>query len=459
MRRLTIHLIAPLLLAVTAGGQQLIPAEEEESARLPAVSLLPKGSTLEGVMLPQYDEEQRLLAVLRADFIEIIDEETVDADKVQIDMYRPEGGHRGSVRLAKARLDQARKMLHASVDARVVSEDMSARGTGLVLSIETSRGFLLGPVVTRFYTPAPETSMTPPPSQAKPKASRWTAAVAAATSLPLAAAGPAPLTDQEIAEIDRKSASAAPAAEQQATAVAEITATTEKDSREADRALVDLLRSAGLASLLAETAPKDPPPEQPPNIPAKPGDTSIDCDGGMYFDTKGGVIVFLDNIRLRDSRFDLDCTKELKIFLEEKKEDEKDKDGAGKPTPREDTPKEDAPKKDDKEATGDLFGGGNVGAIRQIVATGAVKASRKGEKGKQVTATAETAIFDPKTGDVILRGGYPAIRQGGSSLVAQEPGLYIRLYQNGDFFASPGRWKTIANNLGGGKPGNLKPGR
>jgi hypothetical protein len=333
MRRLT-PLLAPLLLTATAGGQDLVPRDGEESPRLPAVSLLPKGSTLEGVMLPQYDEQKRLLAVLRAGYMEIINEETVDADKVQIDMYRPDGGHRGSIKLAKARLDQAREMLHASGDARVVSEDMSARGTGLVLSLETSRGFLLGPVVTRFYSPPPETSMNLPHRPANPSASRLTAAVAAATWLPIAAAGPAPLTNEEIADLDRKAASAEPVAEQQAAEAAKITTETKQESAAADVALADLLHSAGLASLLAEGAPADPPADKPPEIPVKPGDTSIECDGGMYFDTKDGVIVYLDNIRLRDARFDLDCQKELKIFLEKKEEEKKDGPDGEKPDPK-----------------------------------------------------------------------------------------------------------------------------
>ena len=80
--------------------------------------------------------------------------------------------------------------------------------------------------------------------------------------------------------------------------------------------------------------------------------------------------------------------------------------------------------------------------------------SRKDKKGKEVTATCETAIFDGKSGDVILRGGFPTIRQGGSSLVALEPGLYIRLYQNGDIYAQPGKWKTVADDLGTKKPDN-----
>ena len=208
MRHPAIHLILLLSLAATAGAQTLIPRDEKDTPRLPAVSLLPKGSTLQGVMLPQYDEQCRLLAVLRAQHMEIIDEKNVDGTKVQIDMYRPEGGHRGSIKLAKARLDQGRQMLRATEDTRVESEDMSAHGSGLVFSLETSRGFLLGPVVTRFYLPAPETSMNLSPRQAATAASRRTAAIAAAALLPIAAAGPAPLTDEEIADIDRKTASA-----------------------------------------------------------------------------------------------------------------------------------------------------------------------------------------------------------------------------------------------------------
>lgn len=447
-------LVAPLLLAGSAWAQQAIPEPESIRDQMPAVSLLPEGSTLKGVILPRYDEKQRLLAVLRAELLKIIDAETVDGTKVRIDLHRAEGGHRGSIDLAKAVLDQARQLLRASEDVLISSTDMAARGSGLVFSLENGRGFLLGPVVTRFYPPPPDTSMNTPVRRSSSPATPWVAALGTAACLPLIAA-PAPLTDQQLAAIDQQVSSAAPAADQRAKATAAVTKAANEQSESADNDLDNFLQATGLTTLLAEPAAASPP-TKPPEVPAKPGDTEVVCDGGMYFDTEAGVLVYLKNIRLRDSRFDLECSKELKIFLDRQ---EPNKAKPGKTTPG-DKPAPEKPaaksivKLPGGEGEGDLFGGGEFGEIKQIVASGNVKATRKDKKGKMITASGETAIFDGKTGDVILRGGYPTIRQGGSSLVAQQPGLYIRLYQNGDVYAQPGRWKTVANNLGDAKPGN-----
>lgn len=461
-------LIAPLLLAAGARAQQILPSSESIDKHLPAVSLLPEGSTLQGVMLPRYDEKQRLLAVLRAEHMLIIDSETVDATKVRIDLHQAEGGHRGSIELAKARFDQAKRLLRASDDVQISSKDMSAHGTGLVFSLENGRGFLLGPVATRFYPAAPATSMNAPFHTSPPATTtRWTAALGTALCLPLIAA-PAPLTDQETATIDRKSAPATPVAERHARATEKLTEATNRQVESTEQNITDFLRAASLTSLLADAAAIETPALEAPKIEAKPGDTQVDCDGGMYFDTEDGVLVYLDNIRLTDPRFELTCKKELKIFLERKEKKEPEA-GAGnsppeepkpdtdKPTPAQPEPateKEDPKKNDSTDpADDDLFSGAGFGEIKQIVATGGVKAVRKDAKGNAVTATGETAIFDAQTGDVILRGGYPTIRQGGSSLAAQEPGLYIRLYQNGDIYAQPGRWKTIADKLDAKKPG------
>ncbi|NIP98619.1 MAG: hypothetical protein GWO24_36500, partial [Akkermansiaceae bacterium] len=68
--------------------------------------------------------------------------------------------------------------------------------------------------------------------------------------------------------------------------------------------------------------------------------------------------------------------------------------------------------------------------VKAIVATGGVRVVREDPRGTAgpVLASAETATYDAKSGDIVLRGGYPSIRQGKSSLKAAEAGLYIRFY-------------------------------
>ena len=99
-----------------------------------------------------------------------------------------------------------------------------------------------------------------------------------------------------------------------------------------------------------------------------------------------------------------------------------------------------APKGDQKEENAGAMG--SFSDVESIVGTGGVKVVSKDGKGHVMTATADTATFDAKTGDIVLRGGFPTIRSGNNSLTAEESGLYIRIYANGNMFTQPGKWKT-----------------
>ena len=71
-----------------------------------------------------------------------------------------------------------------------------------------------------------------------------------------------------------------------------------------------------------------------------------------------------------------------------------------------------------------------------------IKLVRKDDKGQVLPATADTATYDAKTGDIVLRGGYPKVQQGKNYVRALEPGLYVRIYASGKGFFQEGRWET-----------------
>jgi hypothetical protein len=178
----------------------------------------------------------------------------------------------------------------------------------------------------------------------------------------------------------------------------------------------------------------------------------------MFFDGEEGVLVYLSNVRLRNPQFDLECREQLKIFLESeerggeptgvgRKPGNPGGDKAG-PAGSAGAAGEPAAGAGEEPGGGDkLFGGGRFGSVRQIVATGAVQVTRKDPNGEPVTATADSAIYEAASGDVILRGGFPTVRQGRSALIAKQPGLYVRLYRNGNVYTQPGKWETVAANL------------
>lgn len=117
------------------------------------VSLLPNGSILQKVMIPQYDPKLTLTAILRSEVLTIINEHTVDGRQVSIEFFNPDRSRRGKIELKNAIFDQTKGTLNATEAVAIQSENFSATGSGLVYTYERAKGFLTGPVKTRFVTP------------------------------------------------------------------------------------------------------------------------------------------------------------------------------------------------------------------------------------------------------------------------------------------------------------------
>ena len=300
--------------------------------RLPAVSLLPNDSTLQHVLIPRFDKQRRLLAVLRADHMRVIDADNATGTKVNIELHRPEGGLRGIIDLQEGQFDQKAGLLRGSHGAVMRSDTLKAVGTGTVYDLERSRGFLLGPVNTLFYPRTPATSMSCPAQLPSLRA----LLVASLAILPAAApASPAPPDSETLARFERDTRPAAVDCADKNRSVDSQLAATAVKSGGADTELAAFLHDTALTAVLADTKPakpKDPvPPKEP--VPAKepiadasdtidpnlPG-THVLADAGMFFDSAQGILVYLKNIRLTDPRFDLWCTDELKVFFAKKPE-------------------------------------------------------------------------------------------------------------------------------------------
>jgi lipopolysaccharide export system protein LptA len=176
---------------------------------------------------------------------------------------------------------------------------------------------------------------------------------------------------------------------------------------------------------IAADAPKPEPDPEPKIDPAKT--TTITCAGGLFFDVEKSHVVYLKDVVVKKPDFTLTAGKELKVFLAKKavKEGEEKPDGIG--------------------AFDD---------IETIVATGGIKVTRKDDKGQLLTATADTATYDAKSGDIVLRGGFPRVQQGPNFVRALEPGLYVRIYANGKGFFEEGKWETSLVNPDKGKKPN-----
>jgi lipopolysaccharide export system protein LptA len=398
--------MAPAIAAT--GGEAPPPAARK---KLSAVALLPSGSQLQGVMLPRYDDKRRLTGVLKAETMTLVSEDVIAGETVSIEFFNPDRSPRGRIDLVKALFDQGRGMLRARENVTIQADRIHARGNGLVYSFDQGEGFLTGPVVTRIQA-ATETTMN---SKSTPLRSTAAAIAASAT---LAAAPPAPMTPEQSAAIQ---ADAAPAAGTHAAARdnARVKLRSELESSAAATAAAGAFLEQ--AELLADDPAAVPEPSQPLDVKPGPDDTVISCDGGMYFDADAGVFVYLKNVRVADPRFSLNGANELKIFLAKKPEEPS------------------AGKSEDKKPAMGL--GAKFGDVERIIATGAVRILQKQPEAGKEPVEASGAIFNYHvgSGEIVLTGGYPWVRQGTSFMRANEPNLSLRIQKNGSF-VTEGNW-------------------
>lgn len=403
-------IVAPVLVAAEAQ----IPTPELPRKKTSAVSLLPSGSELDGVMLPRYDAEHRLVGVLKSRKMTLISEELIAGDEVKIEFFNPDGSPRGKADLQRAYFNQSKGLLEARELVNIQTDRLFANGTGLIYGFSDGEGFLLGPARTRIINAPTETTMN---SNSTPL--RTAAASVLATSA-LIAATPKPLNEAETAAMQADAATSAPAhAALSRESKAELRASLDA-SAAATAAATEFLEQADLASTKTDAMPE---PTLPLDVKPSPGDTVITSDGGMYFDADAGLFVYLKNVRVADPRFALTGANELKVFLSKKPAGDAKKDESTDP----------------KNTTGL---GAKFGDVERIVATGAVRITQKQpEAGKEpVEASGAIFTFRPASGEIVLSGGYPWVKQGGTFMRAKEPNLNLRIFKNGSF-VTEGNWE------------------
>ncbi|MFD0893334.1 hypothetical protein KBB96_18065 [Luteolibacter ambystomatis] len=327
------------------------------------------------------------------------------------------------------------------------------------------------------------------------------ALLGAAIILPSTGAVPAKLSAEERARLAEETVSAAPKAVQAAQGTGDLLAGATESAKAADEEVLAFLQKAALTTITLETTPQPLPTTKPDTaapsyntstkpleVKQGPDDTLIEAAGGMYFDADKGLFVYLKDVRLADPRFTLSGANELKVFLEKKEKKPDAKPGDAKPgdeKPGDD--KAPAPKPDDtkpdgsqkaadpaakkaKAAPGLTGATDGFGDVDHITATGAVKVLQKSVDGKPpVEASAAVLNYNAKTGEIILNGGYPWVKQGDKFMRAMEPNLYLRIQKDGSF-VTEGNWqmggqlqnkddanKNKPNNKPGQQPQGPKP--
>lgn len=403
-------------------------ARVAKKSQLPAISLLPDGSQLKGVMLPRYDENQNMVGVLKAETMTLVNAEKMAGTSVTLEFYNPDKSPRGRVDLKNAIFYQTKGLIEAKQEVEITSDRLTAHGSGLVYSLKNGEGFLLAPVTTTIQNPT-ETTMQKPDNKLRVAALAGLALV----SQPLAAAPPPHLTTEEIAALKADAATKAPvlaaANDQTASAIAESSALAAK----ADAAANTFLAEAQIANPAAEIA--EATGAKPLEVKPSPSQTTITCDGGLYFDADEGILVYSKNVIVKDPRFELSGANELKVFLSKKPP------SPAKTTDKGEEKKEsEAAPKAEKKAMGNI--GASFGDVERILATGAVRILQKEVEGGKPPIEASGAIFNynVKSGEIIISGGFPWVLQGANFLRATKPDLNLRIQKSGSF-ATEGNWQ------------------
>ena len=385
------------------------------------VSLLPSGSVLKGVLIPRYDKERNLVGDMKAETMTLIDTERVQGENVLIRLFNRDRSLRGKVKMENALFDQAKSRLFANEPVEITADRLVARGVGLVYSLREGKGFLKGPASTWISAPPTATSMISSP---------FSAAALVAFCLapsPLIALPPPFVSEEEIAAIKADSAPAKPEADKRsATTQASFNESVEQGNQ-ASAAALEFISTSEIKSV-AMQEPRAEEEAKPLEVKPGPDDTLITCDGGMYFDSDEGILVYLGNVKVTDPRISLSGAQQLKVFFEKKPEKKK-------------------AKKDDKKPGGM----GNFGDVQKIIAEGAVRIDQKGVNGKEpIQASGRILTYNIPTGEIIIHGGFPWVKQGTLFNRAKEPNLTLRLLTSGSWSLTPGNWEMGGNlNLKG----------
>lgn len=393
-----------------------IPAKAEDSKKSP-ISLLPDGSVMKGVLLPRYDEDRRLIGDLKAEILTLIDRNRVQGENVLIRLYQENGSEKGRIELKNAIFDQKRSLLKADEPIQLTNENLVAQGTGLVYAFQEGKGFLHGPATTWISSPESPTSM-----RFNPMNKSAIIALCLAPSI-VQAAPPDIVSEKELEAIRAEAETARPRVEKINRESAEILA---EDRAAADKAAKDafeFIKASDIQTVATEEAEAEK--AAPLKVEPGPDDTTINCDGGMFFDAEEGVLVYLKNVTVTDPRFTLNGANELKVFFDKKE-----------------TPK--GEEKDGKESKSPEA---SFGDVRKLVATGAVRILQKGVAGKEpVEASGAILTYDIASEEIIISGGYPWVLQGDFFARAKEPNLTLRLTTDGSF-STKGKWEMGGKNL------------
>lgn len=371
---------------------QFLHAAEGDSGQEKLFQYLPNGTSLKEVKIPSYSKTNIPESLIIAEELELIDKKkgTLQGDVVTVKTFDAEGILQLTLKMKKCFYQFKEKYLDVNKDILITGDKLLIQGTGAHYDLQQKKLFIKGPIDSMFFTPKTTSLIR-------------TAIVGAVCSLS-APAQPTPPTKEKLAQIESQKVVDSTTQLQKQSEVLQTQASKNEKSQKLESSMNQFLKKSGNEQLVSTEEGEAAPEER-----VIPQDAlQVTSENGMYFDYESGHLVYLKNVRVKESRFTMRCDDQLKVFLEKKAEAK-----AGK----------------DDEAALD---------VSELIATGNVVFRGKDPKGKVVIAKAQSVHYDVVKEEILLEGGLPSVQQGQTVFEALEPGVWMKISRKG-VITSPGK--------------------
>jgi len=458
---------SPLLLALVLFGTspERAPAQEEPEGKNPELPYqklgpimdnLPAGSMLKEVRIPVFNKKLERMALLQSDFLKVLTKRDLRAENIAL-RYFQDDSVLIRMRMGSANFSLNTGILRAHKVITLRGGKIRGQGAGGIFHLESRSGFLRGPVST-LLAASDNPKGNPPASGKNDHPPENPLSPAGLSELATAFTGPEGLTGTERRKIDTLLQSRTRSVLANRAPTRNFMTQSRQSSGKADADLRSFSHTIQIPESKLLSPVSQGNPVTPPPVKATRGEVLITAEGGMFLNPERGHISYLRNIEVTESRFTLTCAGHLKVFF-----------------PPQDLSK--AIRNSDTSSRDNTLPVGGESREKEktfselvdpylFVISGGVRVALKDPSGRNPPsiATGETAVVNRRTGDIVLQGGTPTIRQGLNSLTAGSPDLYLRLYQNGDFYAEEGLWTTVGDlsalkHLGNGANTREKTGR
>ena len=381
-------LLIPLLIAAQLPA--FAEEEDEEKRSNSILTRVPIGATSTNVTIPSFDKDQKRASLLTAKVVVVDSAAKLSAEGLLLYLFDKEEKINATAKINTANflLEEERLLASGNIHLQSTDKAFEIKSEGGIFQLPTRQGLFLGPGYTQI---------TDPPK--KNTAVNLHPLLPLTASLQLLIAVPPPeITAEELSRFERMVAPRLiPASD-----VDEVQAAADAENLKVSKRLTDYLATIGKTELLTQIkAPVviDPLKEEE----LKDNQTSIEFDGGAYFDGDNLEVVYLGNIVLKRTTFTMSCNKDLKVILEEAVENKE--------------------KKADTKEEKSTFAG--LGELKQLTASGNLEVEAVDEKGKKIVMKGDRALYDKSKESLLVRGDNLFFRQGNTFARATHKDAYI----------------------------------